>query len=312
MIKHRLIIDTDPGVDDAFAILLAASDPQTEILALTTTAGNVGIENTTRNALGLKQLLGLKCPVFKGADRPLAIPLEDAANVHGEGGLGPYVFDHVPALETTELAWDAIYRLAQANPGSTLVALGPLTNVAIALMRYPDLPDVLGEVISMGGTIGYGNTVPYSEFNYYCDPLAAKIVLESKLKVTMVGLNATRQTQLSPDELASLDPQDPVLNRFVRLQREFYWDRLRTLGMEGFHLPDAAAMAVVLEPVLMHAERLPVHVVTDNGITQGWTVVDLRRRKDEKLHQVNVALSIDKTGYLRLMQQINGLKGGHA
>lgn len=307
MNRHPIIIDTDPGVDDAFAIMMALCEPNIDIRAYTTTCGNVGLKTTTRNMLGLKHLLNLDTAVYAGAEQPLAIPFKDASDVHGDSGLGYYQFSEVSKLSADEYAWDAIYRIAKECNAIDIVALGPLTNIAIALLRYPDLPKYIRRVISMGGTIGYGNTAPYSEFNYWCDPLAAKLVLESELNVVMVGLNATRQTLLSVEDMERLKPKNPKIAEFTQAQNAFYWERLLAKGLKGFHLPDAVAVAYLLDPEVLHVEEKPVKVITDSGIKQGWTVVDLRRHVDTKLKTISVALSADKERYLKLLLRINHL-----
>ena len=158
MNKRKIVIDTDPGVDDAFAILLAHRwFDKDQILALTTTAGNVGIEATTHNALGLKSLLHASCEVYRGASGPLEVPLEDASHIHGRGGMGEFEFSETAALTSNEKAWDALYRIAQREGKITLIALGPLTNLAIALEKYPDLPRYIETVYSMGGSTEGGN-----------------------------------------------------------------------------------------------------------------------------------------------------------
>lgn len=154
MIRTRkIVIDTDPGVDDAFAILLACRwFEKDSILALTTTAGNVGVESTTHNALGLKSLLHASFEVYQGARKPLQVPLEDASHIHGKRGMGEYVFCETAALTSSEKAWDALYRIAKREGSITLIALGPLTNIAIALEEHPDLPRYIDALYTMGGS----------------------------------------------------------------------------------------------------------------------------------------------------------------
>lgn len=308
MNKTKVVIDTDPGVDDAFAIFLAHASEKIDIAALTTTAGNVGIEVTTRNALGIRRLLGAEFPVYQGASEPLAIAFMDASDIHGSGGLGNYTFKAVEGLTEREYAWDAIYRLAKENGRITVIALGPLTNLAIALIRYPDLHHYVDKVVSMGGSVGYGNTAPYSEFNYWCDPLAARIVFESDLKIEMIGLNATRQTTLNDEDLAMLKSESVEIDDFVQIQKVYYLRRLMSKGLTtGFHLPDVVAVAAVINNDIVKFEEVPVKVISDTGITQGWTIADFRRRGDMGNPMISVAMKADKDLFLNEFLLINKL-----
>jgi len=168
MIKNPVLIDTDPGIDDTFAIMLAKASVELDIKALTVTAGNVGLNNTLNNALGLCDLLNIDAPVYEGAEKPLIVELRDATEFHGESGLGGYTFKNTKKKPEKEYAWDAIYNIVKESKGNlTIIALGPLTNIAIALMKYPDLPKYVKRVVIMGGNFGdYGNCMPYSEFNF--------------------------------------------------------------------------------------------------------------------------------------------------
>lgn len=309
-----VIIDTDPGVDDAIAISLACAVKGLNILALTTVAGNVGIEDTTRNALGLRALLGASMPVHAGAEKPLIAPLSpmsDASDIHGLGGLGGYSFAGVQAPETRDYAWNTIRDIARSRGKVSIVALGPLTNIAIALLRHPDLPCHVDRIITMGGSLGYGNVAPYSEFNYWWDPLAAKIVLESPIDIFMIGLNATRQATLDEGEMQCLrSSASPSLDAFLRFMRGFYTERLRSKGLStGLHLPDAVAVAFALDHDLLEFEPCHVDVVTDEGIRRGWTVVDTRKRPREG-KMVNVAMRADKARFLALLGSFDGFAGG--
>lgn len=308
MNRISVIIDTDPGVDDAFAIFLAHASENIDIKALTTTAGNVGIGITTRNTLAIRELLGAEYPVYQGASEPLAIPLMDASDIHGSDGLGHYKIHDVNGACEPGYAWDAIYNTAREHGHMTIIALGPLTNLAISLLRYPDLPKYINKVVSMGGSVGFGNTAPYSEFNYWCDPLAARIVFESELKLEMVGLNATRQTSLNEEELSLLKLKSKKLDDFVQIQKKYYLERLMSKGLTtGFHLPDAVAVAAVVNHKILQCQEVPVKVITDTGMTQGWTVADLRRKRNNDSPMISVAMRADKELFLKELLSINKL-----
>ena len=308
MNRIKVVIDTDPGVDDAFAIFLAHASEKIDIKAVTTTAGNVGIGITTRNALAIRELLGAKFPVFQGASEPLVIPFMDASEIHGSDGLGHYKIKGVESHCENGYAWDALYNIARENGKITVIALGPLTNLAIALLRYPDLSRYIEKVVSMGGSVGYGNTAPYSEFNYWCDPLAARIVFESDLKIHMIGLNATRQTSLNDEELDLLKSESSEIDEFVQIQKKYYLQRLISSGLTtGFHLPDVVAVAAVINQDLIEYQEAPVKVITDTGMTQGWTVADFRRRKDQGNPMISVAMKANKELFKNELLTINKL-----
>lgn len=305
MNRNKIVIDTDPGVDDAFAIFLAHTYLSDEIIALTTTAGNVGIKQTTKNTLGLKKMLNAKFEVYQGADRPLDIPFVDASDVHGTSGMGEYTFKEYDTITANEYAWDALYRLAKSHKKIDIIALGPLSNIAIALMKYPDFDQYINHVYSMGGSVGYGNTSPYSEFNYWCDPLAAQVVFNSSLSIKMIGLNATRQTMMSQEELNMISGKSSHFREFIALQKVFYSQRLIEKNLTGFHLPDAVAVAAMIDPSMITYENANVSIVVSAGQLQGYSIVDKQLLVHDKKHEV--AMVVDKDKYIQLMMRINQL-----
>lgn len=310
-----VIIDTDPGVDDAIAIFLAAACPELQIVAATTVAGNVSLDTTTRNALGIRDMLGGTFPLYRGAERPIMAPFMDASDIHGAGGLGNYRFGEARGDAAPGHAWDALYEHAKACGRAVIVALGPLTNIAIALLRHPDLGRYVTRVVSMGGGIGYGNTAPYSEFNYWCDPLAARIVFESSLDVWMVGLNATRLCTLDDAEMDALGSASPGIDRFLKIQRTYYVERLRSKGLSGgFHIPDAVAMACAADSRVLRFEECPVDIVSDDGPQRGRSIVDLRHRRrpdaPKARRAIHVALDADKGRFIGLLDRLQRLHAG--
>lgn len=305
MTDRKIIIDTDPGVDDAFALFLGHCYLQDEIIALTTTAGNVGIKQTTKNTLGLKKMMNANYKVYQGADKPLAIPFLDASDVHGISGMGEYSFNECDEITSSEYAWDAMYRLAKAHKKIDVIALGPLTNIAIALIKYPDFDQYINHVYSMGGSIGYGNTFPYSEFNYWCDPLAAKVVFNSPLSIKMIGLNATRQTMMNQQELDNIQGKSHQFVEFIHLQKQFYSQRLMEKNLSGFHLPDAVAVAAVIDPSMIKFIPAHVSIIAQPGLLQGYSIVNKKVGASQSTHEV--AMHVDKNKYLQLMASINQL-----
>jgi inosine-uridine nucleoside N-ribohydrolase len=294
-VSERILIDCDPGHDDAIALLLALASPEVELLGVTTVAGNQTLEKTTANALRVLELAGADVPVAAGADRPLVRPLRVAANVHGESGLdGP----DLPPAQGRPVDQHAVDFLAERVAGTTLVATGPLTNVALLLARHPNArPE---RIVLMGGAIAEGNVTPAAEFNIWADPEAAAAVFESGLDVTMVGLDVTHQAIVTPSHGERLRAAGRVggvvaelLDFFAVFHREVY-------GFEGSPVHDAVAVAQVIRPELLDLRRRHVAVDCESELCRGRTVVDLWRRTGEEPN-ANVAVGIDAEGFVDLL-----------
>src|ERR1700731_4374054 len=209
----RVIIDTDPGVDDALALLLAMRSPEVTIEAITAVAGNVPLELTLPNALRMVEIAGrTDIPVAAGAKAPLVRRLVTAAYAHGENGLGGAVFPEPKIKPIAEPAAQFIQQLVRKYPGEgTLITIGPLTNVATALNSDPELAAMVKSLVMMGGSLSGGNITPAAEFNVYVDPEAARVVFQSGISITMVGLDVTRRTSLTEDHVRKLEAaQNPV------------------------------------------------------------------------------------------------------
>ena len=278
MIRTPVILDVDPGHDDAIAIMLACGAPELEVRAVTTVAGNVPLEKTTRNALRVLSLIGRgDVPVGVGAEAPLARPLHTAENIHGESGLD--------GLELAEPTFGPDRRgavrlmadvLEESVEPVTLVPVGPLTNVATLLEEHPHLRDNVSRIVLMGGSIGPGNTTPAAEFNVYVDPEAASIVFGSGLPVTMVGLDVTREATAGPEEVRRLRD----LGRVGEVAAELATFSTSTYKMVyGFGDPpihDAVAVAAVIEPEILETRPMRVEVECRSELTRGETVCDLR------------------------------------
>jgi len=275
---HKIIFDTDPGIDDAMALLFIEASPALDLLAITTIFGNSDIETTTRNALYLKQRFGLSAPVFKGTDKPLTRPRNPSPTfVHGENGLGDVALTGlVPAQPEAKPAHQAIIDIARQHPGEvTLVAVGPLTNLALALKADPEVATLLKAVVIMGGAFGIagkpGNVTPVAEANIWNDPEAADQVFTAPWKLTAVSLDVTTQVVMSPAYMDALEgsagPAGQFLNEISKPYAAFYGGRD---GIEGCCVHDAAAVAFVIDPTLFELRRGSVRVVTD-GVALGQT-----------------------------------------
>ena len=308
---ERIIIDTDPGVDDAQAIMMAAAYPDCKIEAITTVAGNVGLEHTLRNALTITEVLGQDIPVYKGCDRPLVKFQEDAAFAHGSDGLGDCGYTPQRRVAEGEHAVLALIRMINADPGAlTLVAIGPLTNVAMAVRLDPDLPNKVKRFIVMGGAVtAQGNTSSVTaEFNIYFDPEAAHIVFEAwggegKI-VEVADWELTRRHTFPGD----------VLDRWLSLEtdkaRFFQNFSARTIeriteryGERMLWGADSLALAVAIEPgIVTRSEKHHLAVELAEGHTRGQTVVDWMDRLGKPAN-AEIVLAVNHERLLDLLEQ---------
>jgi inosine-uridine nucleoside N-ribohydrolase len=291
-----ILLDCDPGHDDAIALLLALASPEVELRGVTTVAGNQTLEKTTANALRVLELAGREdVPVAAGSPRPLVREPFVAAYVHGETGLdGP----DLPLPRTEPVGGHAVDFLAERIMGATLVATGPLTNVALLLARHPDArPE---RIVLMGGAIAEGNVTPAAEFNVWADPEAAARVFASGLDVTMVGLDVTHRALVTSAHGEELRAAGRV-GRAVAELLDFYGVFHREVyGFDGSPVHDAVALAHVLNPRLLVLERLNVQVDCESRLCRGRTVVDVWRRTGLEPN-AHVAVGIDPEAFVALL-----------
>lgn len=278
-----IIIDCDPGHDDALAIMLAAGDPAVDLLAVTTVAGNQTLEKTTLNALRVCTVAGITdVPVAAGCDRPLVQPLSVADDVHGASGLDGPMFPQPTVDVVPEHAVDLIHRVLAEHPGPvTLVPTAPLTNIALLLTRYPQDASRIREIVLMGGSTERGNRTPAAEFNILTDPEAADIVFRCGVPVTMCGLNVTHQALATPEVVARFEGLDTPLGRTCAELLTFFGSTYRALwGFPSPPLHDPVAVARVIDPELVHCVDAQVVVELHGRYTRGATVVDLHPSAD--------------------------------
>ena len=275
--RRRVILDCDPGHDDALAILLACASPTLEVLGVTTVAGNAGLTNTTRNALRVLTLLQrTDIPVAAGAAQPLVQdPLIQPA-FHGDSGLdGSDLPD--PAVDAhPEAALELTASLVRASAVPvTLVPTGPLTNVALFLRAFPSLHDRIGAISLMGGSLGAGNTTASAEFNIWQDPEAAAIVFGAGVPILMAGLDVTHQALVLPDDIARMEALGTRTGRvFADLMRFFAIHHRNRYGWPGPPIHDAVAVATLVAPWLVKRRPMRVDVAIGDGLTRGRTVGD--------------------------------------
>jgi purine nucleosidase len=309
MTRPQLLIDTDPGVDDALAILMAAA--HAEIAGLSIAAGNVGLSHTVRNARSLVDLIGTSTPVFAGCATPLVrAPEEDAAFVHGQDGFGDVGFPEPAAQLSGESAALALLRLTRERPGElTLVALAPLTNLALALRLDPTLPQRVARLVVMGGAVtGHGNTgrIP-AEFNIGFDPEAAHVVFEAFPTFDLVDWEATLRHAFDDAEfdrwLARGDQRAEFFGRIVATARAYNAANDRA----GLIAADALAMAVAIDPsIVTRRETRAVAVELDGRLTRGATVVDWAARLGRPA-QANIVLEVDHARFAAMVRRALGV-----
>ncbi len=271
----NLVLDCDPGLDDAVAILVAAH--YADLIGITTVAGNVGINRTTRNALAVAQIAGLDVPVHRGAGMPLAGEAADGSRIHGETGLGNAVLPDLTRSEASDDAVGYLCDIARSVDDLHLLAIGPLTNVALALERDADLRSHLAGLTIMGGSAGAGNITSVAEFNVWADPEAAAAVFEKAAPVTMVGLDVTSTVLFGGEETARMRTAGTPAANLAAAVADFLRDRFRQyVGQSVVPLHDATAVVAVTHPHLFERSRHPVAVEVQGEITRGMTVADLR------------------------------------
>jgi len=300
--RPRLILDCDPGHDDALAIALAARHG--ELLGITTVAGNVPLERTSANALVMCEVLGLDVPVHAGSPQPLVCELRTAEFIHGPSGLeGPQHPRHERRLASHD-AVGFIVDTVRAQPGEVwLVATGPLTNVALALRSAPDLAGLLRGISIMGGGIPWGNVTPAAEFNILVDPEAADIVFRSGVPLVMAGLNATHQWLIDEAIAARITALDSAAARFCGSLLSYYGQAYARAfaGPAAGPLHDPLAVIAVTRPSLL--ETTPYHVVVEltGTHTRGMTLADLRGVRGAASPNVQAISKVDATGATELL-----------
>lgn len=276
MTPQKIIIDTDPGVDDAMAIFFALRSPELDVIGLTTIFGNVRTDLSTTNALRLLEIAGrTDIPVAKGADDPLAVPFGGPVPfVHGDDGQGNA---NLPAPQThaiEQVAAAFIIEQIMAAPGQiTLVPLGPLTNIALAVRLEPRIAQHVKAVVLMGGNaLGPGNATPAAEANIHNDPEAADVVFGAGWPVTMVGLDVTHQVNMTPEHIAHYEASaDPLARHIARILPHYraFFERTNP-GKRGIYVHDSSAIAYVIDPTLFETKQWPLRVETQ-GFSRGKT-----------------------------------------
>ncbi len=311
MTARKVILDCDPGHDDAISIIIAASKRSSlDILGITTVAGNVEVEKNTVNALKVKDLLGLDVPVVQGASRPLVKDSEIATEIHGESGMDGPVLPEPVSRKTDGHAVDFIIdQVKQSEEKVTLVPTGPLTNIAMALVKAPEIKRNIEEIVLMGGGT-FGNWTPAAEFNIYVDAEAAKVVYESGVPIVMFGLDATHEVIATDDVQKQIAKVDNKVADFVSELLVFFGDMYQEhFGMAGGPIHDACTTMYLLKPELFGFKHVHVAIETKGEFTYGATAVDLLGVTG-RIPNTRFAHEVDQEAFWNLFEEILESYGG--
>lgn len=303
MLKKPIILDCDPGVDDAFAIMLANSHEGFDIRAVTVVSGNVEIGHTSGNAIRICSMLNMDARVGIGAARPLIIEPRFAGHMHGDNGLGGLVLPEASIGFDGMKAWDIMYDEAVKCDGELeIIAVGPLTNVAIAILKYRNLKELIRRITIMGGSVTAGNHSQYGEFNTWADPHAAEIVFQSGIPVTMFGLNATTQCALPFDDLRRLGEEDSIVRDLILGIYDYVKSTRRGSGSR-ITLHDAIAVGYLIDDSIAKTRSAYVSSETVGIHTHGMTIVDFEVRNG-KTPNSNVAVVAHPEVFRRLLEEM--------
>ena len=305
MDKRKVILDCDPGHDDAISIIIAASGRSPlEILGITTVAGNVEVEKNTVNGLKICELLELDVPVYQGASGPMVKRSEIATEIHGDTGMdGPVLPEPVKTKEAQHAVDFIIESVRSSKEKVTLVPTGPLTNIALALLKAPDIKDNIEEIVLMGGGT-FGNWTPAAEFNIYVDAEAAKVVFESGVPLAMFGLDVTHQVIADKEIHQRVSRLEGEIAVFVNELLEFFGQAYKDhFDFEGGPIHDACTTMYLLEPDLFDMKHVNVSIETKGEFTYGMTAVDLLGTTGLELNTL-FAESVDQEKFWNLFEEI--------
>lgn len=299
--KIPVILDGDPGHDDAIAWVIANADEYLNILAVTTSSGNQTIEKTTYNAQRICTLINLEVPIGRGKDKPLIRENKPAPNVHGKSGLdGPSLPE--PAFPISELsAIDLIAKkVSDSKERVTLVPTGPLTNIALFLLSYPELKNKISQISLMGGGITKGNWTPAAEFNILVDPEAADIVFNSNIPIIMAGLDVTEKALIKPEDFEKIKALNNPVAEVCSDWLEFFYKFHKTMGYEGAPLHDAVAVMALTHSEIFTFQDLYVQVETEGKYTTGATIADIRGTTHNPPN-VKVIMDVDREKFVNYL-----------
>ena len=303
MEKRNIILDCDPGHDDAVAILLAGNNPKLNLLGISVVAGNQTIEKTARNAYNVSRFLGIDVPVAIGCEFPMVRERVICAAIHGESGLDGFTFPHYDYNFDKRNGVQLIIDSVLNNDDVTIVATGPLTNVAMAMKLEPKIIRRIKEIVIMGGSVDNGNTSPAAEFNIMCDPEAAHVLFTSGVTMKMIGLNVTRKVLVTDEVIERMSKtNNSASDMFVKLMRVFNENQRKTFGVKAGPLHDPATVACLIDDDLIKFQKMNVVVDISHGPSYGRTNCDVF----DYLHAVQnayVAMDIDVDKYWDIVEE---------
>lgn len=303
---RKFLIDTDTASDDAVALVMALREPTVDVVAVTVVAGNVPLDQAVQNALYTVELCGADVPVHAGRAEPLARPLETAQNVHGRDGMGDIGLPLTGRTAAGTNAVDVIVDTVMGRPGEmTLVTLGPLTNLATALRREPRLAAAVDHCWVMGGSgRGPGNATPLAEFNFWCDPEAARTVIGSGMHLTHIGWDiSVESATFDPDAAAALHACGPLGRFSVDIQAVLDVYAKDVSGIAGFDLPDPIAMAVAIDPLIATTEHHHVEILMTDDADRGRDVVDWHDVTGQDPN-VDVVTHVPRREFVRMLHRL--------
>ena len=298
-------IDTDTGVDDATALLVAEHLKELEIVGVSAVAGNTTLDNAFRNARDVLSLAGREdVKVYAGSDRPLIRELETAAYVHGSNGLGGAEIPASNAVKETKKAWDALYEKAKELNGELIIcALGPLTNLAITVAKYPDFPKYVKELNIMGGAANGGNVTPCAEFNIYVDPEAAENVFRSGIHVNMFGLDVTLKAYLDDADIAEISSYETASAKLFRDSNKLLLQSHIVKDRKGLCIHDACPVIYTARPQVFEGRDCGIYVETLGKITTGRTCTDLWTDYKYEDRHCTAFLEVDREAFTAILKE---------
>jgi purine nucleosidase len=304
MSAKKVLIDTDCGIDDAVAIMIALASPELDVVGITAVSGNVPLARVMDNVTRLLSFLDrTDIPVFRGASGALVEKTHRAEGIHGSNGLGGVELPPSRIVEQQERAPAGIYRLARQNPGLTLLTLGPLSNIAMAVNLYPELKDLVGGIVAMGGAIETGNVTRFAEFNFFADPESVQYVIDSGIPLSIVTWDATLSVLHTQEDLAGMGFQATASGRlFLELQKVPFAYIAKVYGSKGIFLPDPLTAAYLVDPgiaskVVTGGLRMELNQGTLRGASVRW--------EDRRLA---IVLEFDKSRFDAILSRIIALK----
>lgn len=305
METKKIWFDTDTGVDDAVAIFIAAKMNELEIVGVSAVAGNAELKYTFKNARNVVHMAGKDYKVYKGAEKPLKLALRTAPMAHGVNGMGDAELEESPAAIEEKPAWDALYEKAKELKGElNVVAVGPLTNIALTLRKHPDFKDYCKEIYVMGGVATGGNATPCAEFNIYADPHAAKEVFESGIFINMFGLDVTHKALLDRNDIEEIISYNNPVSDLFRDSTGYLLRLYEAQNVYGLCEHDSCPIMYLVHPEFFKYEDCGVYVEADSDLTRGETVVDIWSNIKFKDRHCRVFLDVDTKKMAKVIKDI--------